>query len=153
MALNSPRTIDLLGTGLRKEATVASGATIKPGYLVRLTSTGLNTHNVAAGNHGRIFAVENDIAGKDIGDTYTVGEKCQYAAFPPGSEVLCRLAAAATAIAVGDYVESNGTGTVRKASTNAATSEAQRAGIIGYALEAVDNSGGGSEVTIRIATV
>jgi len=66
----------------------------------------------------------------------------------PGEEVHALVAAAAPAIAIGDALESAGDGTVRKVVARAATTSAQTNSIIGIALEAVDNSGGGTPVRI-----
>jgi hypothetical protein len=51
---------------------------------------------------------------------------------------------------IGDTLESAGNGMLRKATTDAATDDTQRNSSIGKALEAVDNSGGGSPARIKI---
>ena len=144
------KTIDLKGHNkVRKEgiATVA----IKPGYLInRSTAIGLRPHPSAGLNALPFFALENEVIGGDINGTYAIDDTVLAGVFASGSEVLAVLAASAAAIVVGDALESDGDGTLRVATTDAATDDTQRDAVVGYALEAVDNSGGGTEVFIKI---
>jgi hypothetical protein len=141
-------TIILVGGGIHKEG--KANAAITPGDLVERMSTGnIRKHATAAGNAAPSFAIENEVIGKGIDDDYAANDNVYFVHLAPGSVVYARVAAAAAAIAIGDYLESAGNGTLRKASASAATSEAQRAGIVARALEAVDNSGGGSAVRIK----
>ena len=144
-----PNTIILYGQGCRKEG-IASEA-ITPGHLVEFGgSNDLQKHSTAAGNARKAFAVENDLIGDGINDAYATGEQVQYNVFQSGDEVYALVADGATAITKGAGVESAGDGTVRILATAAATEESERDSVVGYALEAVDNSGGGSAVRIRI---
>jgi hypothetical protein len=97
-----------------------------------------------------MFAFENELAGKTITDQYAIGDQVLCMVCAPGAEVLMVLAASAAAIVIGDYLESAGDGTVRLGVADAATDTAQRRAIVGMALEAVDNSGGGTEVFIKV---
>jgi hypothetical protein len=138
----TPRTILLVGKEhcIMKEL-VAAG-TITPGHLVTITSAGKwAVHGTAGGNPGyKAFAVEADLNGKGIDDNY-VANDWAYAWFTqPGVEINALVAAAATAIAVGDYLESAGNGTLRKLASGTPVAQA---------LQAVDNSGGGSSVRIQ----
>ncbi len=145
-------TIKLKGTGVSKE--YDAGGAINPGYLVALAADGdVDAHGGAGLNAMRCFALENELVGDGVGDAYAAGErvKCWFPA--PGSEVLAVLAASAAAIVIGDFLESDGDGTLRIATADAATDTAQRVGIVGQAIEAVDNSGGGTEVFIQVAIV
>lgn len=145
-------TIMLKGTGVSKE--YDAGTAINPGYLVALAADGdVDPHGTAASNAMRMFALENELVGKGITDAYAVGErvKCWFPA--PGSEVRAVLAANAPAIVIGDFLESAGNGTVRKVVVDAATDQGQRAAVVGQAIEAVDNSAGGSEAFISIAVI
>jgi hypothetical protein len=145
-------TIVLKGKGIRKER--AAGGTITPGHLLAYTSTlTVVVHPTAAGNAQKMFAVENEVIGKDIDTNYSSGDNVLFEVLPRGAEVNALLAASAVAVVKGDYVESNGTGTVRKMTTNAATADTQRAGVVGIALESVDNSGGGTPVRLLIEVV
>lgn len=151
MASSTPNTVILKCNGVRKEG--AASEAITPGSLVEFGGANdLQNHSTAAGNARKAFAIENDLVGDGIDDVYAVGERVQYEVFPAGAEVYARVAAAAPAIAKGAALESAGDGTVRAVATSAATSQAQRDSVVGYALEAVDNSGGGSAVRIKIET-
>jgi len=147
----NPKTILLKGSGIRKEALAAAATAITPGYLVERDSTGkFIEHATAAANAAPLFAVENDLIGGSITDDYAVGDQVQAEYMQPGSEVYALVAASAAAIVIGDDLESAGDGTVRIATADAATDTAQRRSMIAQAIEAVDNSGGGSEARIRI---
>ena len=142
-------TIVLKGEGIRKER-IATTA-VNPGHLVAITSTdGIRTHATAAGNAARAFAVENEIFGDGIDTAYAIGDRVLYEILPPGSEVQAKLAAAAAAVTRGDFLESAGNGTLRVLTVNAATSQAQRASVVAVALETINNSGGGTEVFIKV---
>lgn len=147
-------TIQLKGAGLRKEA--PAGGAITPGHLItRNSSNAFIVHAVAAGPAVAMFALENELFGKEITAAYASGE--QVLAWVPekGSEVYALVAAAAAAIVVGDYLESAGDGTLRKATAFAQSGTTPFAVTpAGYpvarALNAVDNSGGGTPVRIEV---
>jgi hypothetical protein len=133
-----PNTTVLKGYPIRKEA-VAGGA-ITPGHLIAINSAGLAVvHPTAGGNTAPAYAYENEIFGKDLIGAYAAGDKVLYGVFSSGDEVYALVAAAASAIAVGDKLESAGNGTLRKLASGTA---------IATALEAVDNSAGGTAVRI-----
>jgi hypothetical protein len=87
-------------------------------------------------------AVEQDFFGKGIDDAYAVNDRVLYQPLDTGCEFMALVAAAAPAIAYNDLVESAGNGTVRKTVI--------AANAIGRATEAVDNSGGGAAVRLRV---
>lgn len=134
---------------LYKEAPVAEAIT--PGHLIALNSSGaMIKHNVAgpaaaagANAQGAVkVAVENDIFGDGIDDAWASGDQGLYQPLDTGCEFMALLAPAATAVAYGDLVESAGNGTVRKTTITA--------NAIGRAVEAVDNSAGGSPARLRV---
>jgi hypothetical protein len=134
-------TILLKGRGHRVEK-VAAGA-ITPGHLVKMDSTGkLAVHNTALGAAARIFAVENDLVGKEITDAYAANDYVQAEHLGAGDEVLAFLKVAAPAVVIGDYLEAGGNGALQKQTTGIA---------LAYALEAIDNSAGGTQVRIKVA--
>ena len=146
------RTIIVKGSGVHKEHQAA--AAVSPGHLVEMASaTTVQVHSTAAGNAVAAFARENEIFGSDVNTAYAVNDRVLYTVLPPGAEVYARVAAGATAIAVGDFLESAGDGTLRRVATSASTSQAQRASVVAQALEAVDNSGGASEAFIKVQIV
>jgi len=142
---------DQAGQSVHNEALSAAASAIVPGDLVEELAAGtVQEHSTAAANAQKLFALTNLANGSDIDAAYAVGETTRYGAFSSGQEVFARVAAAAPAIVIGDALESAGDGTVRKAVADAATDTAQRDAIVGYAIEAVDNSGGGTVVRLKI---
>lgn len=147
MASSTPNTIVLKGTGVRKER--LAGGTITPGHLVAVnTSDAAVVHPTAGGNARKAFAVENDLIGNGIGDNYSSGDTVQFEVFKSGDEVYALVPAGAQAIVIGDALESNGDGTLQKEGSATATGDNDI--VVGYALEAVDNSGGGAVARIKI---
>jgi hypothetical protein len=133
----------------RKE--YVAGTAINPGYLLALAADGeVDPHAAAAENQSSMFAFENELAGEEITDAYSVGDQVLCMVCAPGVEILAVLAASADAIVIGVYLESAGDGTLRVLTTAAATEESERRSVVGMALEAVDNSGGGTEVFIKM---
>lgn len=153
-----PRTILLVGKQFSIMKELPAGGTITPGMLVAMNSAGKwVAHPTAAGAAVPAFAQEYEINGKGIDDNYVSGDDVLTWIVPSGAEVNALVAASATAIAVGDYVESAGDGTVRKATAASGLTVPSGGGtvvlpgqIIGQALEAVDNSGGATTARIRI---
>lgn len=150
MASNTLRTILLKGQGQGKRREATCNAAITPGHLCEYMSTGnVRKHATAAGNAYPLFAAENELFGNAITDDYAASDRGYFWHATPGDEVNALVAAAAIAIVIGDRLESAGDGTLKKHAA-AAPAAANVDGCIGYAMEAVDNSGGGSVARIRI---
>lgn len=159
MASNTYKTISLKGQPVHFET--KSMEAITPGHLVMLHTDGLlKKHATAAGSASKLFALENEtpaenITGNAIDKAWASGDRVQYGAFPSGSVVNALVAASATAITIEAPVESAGDGTVRlhSAPANLSAAAPKYDGIVGYAVEAVDNSGGSAvaRIAIRIA--
>ena len=142
---------DAAGQSVHNEALAAAGSSIIPGDLVEEPSAGgAQEHSGAGLNAQKLFALTNLGTGGDVDAAYAVGETARYGAFSSGQEVFARVAAAATAIPKGAALESAGDGTLRVQTVAAATANTARDSVVGYALEAVDNSGGGTVVRIKI---
>lgn len=123
-------TILLKGDGVHKEA-VAGGA-ITPGHLVALSSTGTVVVNATASKKIQpCFAIEDELLGKDITDAYASGDKVKYIVPCRGAEINALVPANAAAIVIGDYLEADGTGCLRK--------------LVGL----TDNSGGTADTTLQ----
>ena len=181
----APQTIVLKGRPQRREA--AAGGAITPGHLIKYDTSGdFVVHNVAAGKTPAIFAGENEVVGLDLTDAYASGDRVLAWHCGPGDEIYALVPANAPAIVIGDILESNGDGTVRKVlgltgtltgtndgaltdvTFNATWSDAQSTEIdnnfkeiqedlniappSGFlmAMEAVDNSAGGSPARIKV---
>lgn len=142
------------GEAITFEKLAAASNPITPGMLIQENSAGtISPHATAASNASKLFALPNLANGGDIDTAYAVSVTVRVAACRSGQVVNALVAAAASAIVIGDYLESAGDGTVRKASTDASTDTVQRDAIVGYAVTAIDNSGGGSvaRVQLRVA--
>lgn len=146
------KTVLVKGDGVGKEG-VAGGA-ITPGHLViRNSSNAIVVHGTAAANAAPSFARENEVVGMNIDAAYATNDQVLYTHCWPGAEVYALVAASAAAIVIGDYLESAGDGTLRVLTTDAATDDTQRASVVARAVEAVDNSGGGSPARILVEIV
>lgn len=181
MPSNTLRTILLKGQaqGKRREATC--NAAITPGHLCEYMSTGnIRVHALAAGAAYPLFAAENELFGNEITVAYAANDRGLFWHATPGDEINALVPAAAAAIVIGDYLESNGDGTLKKAvdltgavgapiatgiladvtaafsqtvlNNNFATIAAhgQFANAVAVAMEAVDNSAGGAVARIRV---
>lgn len=132
-------TILLKGRGVRLERVAAE--TITPGMLVNVDSTDkLIKHATEGGASMKAFAVENDLEGKEITDNYVADDYAQAEILRNGDEVYTFIEANGTAVVIGDLLESAGDGTLQKLTTGVA---------IAQALEAVDNSAGGTPARIK----
>jgi hypothetical protein len=140
MASALPHTINLKGRPQRREA-AAAGA-ITPGHYITYNSSG---QFVAGGTtllaHPRIFAAENELLGNGVDVAYAAGDRVLAWHCGPGDEVWGLLAAAATAVVIGSDLEFKADGTVGLRTTGV---------LIGVALNAVDNSAGGSPARVKI---
>lgn len=157
MASLTPNTIVLKGRGIQKEA--PAGAAVTPGEMIEIGTNGKAVvHSTAKGVTSPSFAKEYELIGREITVAYALDENLIYETLPPGAEVYALVAAAAVAIVIGDYLESAGDGTLRKqtpfsqsgSTPFAVTTEGHA---IARAIEAVDNSGGGSEARIKVEIV
>lgn len=115
MASSASHTIRLKGNPIRDEA--LAGGAITPGHLLmRNSSDQFVVHNNAGGPAVPIFAAENEVFGGDIDDAYASSDNVLAWRPSRGDEIYALVPASAAAIVVGDRLESNGDGTLRKAS-------------------------------------
>ncbi len=136
------------GTPVRHEDVAI--AAITPGYLLEQLATGVQKHSGAGLNAEALFAVEREMTGDGIDVDYATADTVLLATCRQGDIVNAVLAASAAAIVEGDVLESDGDGTLRVATTDAATDDNQRNAAVAVAEESVDNSGGGTEVRILV---
>lgn len=117
--------IILKGNGVRQEAIGSS--VIKPGNLIELNSSGnFVVHGTAGGIASRRFAVENDLCGKGVSDSYGNGEVVQANVFQAGDEIQAFLKAGESVV-LGQLLESAGDGTLRAVTTGVALAIAREA--------------------------
>jgi GNAT superfamily N-acetyltransferase len=126
-------------------------AAITPGDLVEITSAGkVQKHSGAGKTAAAAFAIEDALQGKGLGveDAYAAGDRVRVWNAIPGEEVYARLADEEN-VAIGDFVESNGYGQVRKVVRSAESWESANEGegtsifdkhVVGQVLAAVDTT-------------
>jgi hypothetical protein len=150
------RTIRLKGDPLQKEA-LATAVAITPGYLVERVSgaSTIQAHSTAGGKAQKNFAIEDAGQGKQISDAYAVSVQIQFIACRAGDEVDAVLQDGEI-IVIGDWLESNGDGTLRKLIevdfSASASSNLQGENVIGQALEAKSPSGADVNIQIEVAS-
>jgi len=87
---------------------------LTPGYLVELTSTGtVQNHSTQYGNAVKMFVLEDAILGNGLDTDLTIAEQARVWMPTSGDEVYAMLAIGQT-IAIGDFLASNGDGTLTK---------------------------------------
>ena len=137
----APRSIILKGNPEIREGTVATGVTtLKPGMLVDFDANGvkLGTADMA----GFMVAVESDLEGYDIDDTFAAGQSMRYAVLKPGDEAYCYVAVGQD-ISIGEQVEAGAGMLVTDSAAAGAT-------VLGIAKEAVDLTGSPAPAAARI---
>ena len=140
---DTPKTIEIQGYGIQKEAT-AQG-TITPGMLIERVTDGVQAHSTAGGPASPHVAIEYGLTGRTIDDDYSADDQVLFKTYTPGSVVYGLVAAGASAISQYDFLASASDGTLATSGTDEV--------VVAQALEAVDNSGGGSAVRIKAEIV
>jgi len=143
------KTITVKGAAnvIRKEGIAV--AAITPGHLLERVAAGVQVHSTAAKRAARAFAVENEVVGGDIDAVYAALDTVLYGVFPPGAEVYAILADSQTVV-VGEFLESNGDGTLKEVAVDTATDDTQRNSLIAVALEAVTTSGAVARIRCEV---
>jgi len=115
MTIAAAQTIRLAGPdGVQEEFLVASGATLKPGMLVRRTSaTECNVHNVSGGDGATLILHEDALQGLGVDDSAAAATRVYAEYVIPGAKRYARLQANVN-VAVGDLLISGGDGTLIK---------------------------------------
>lgn len=115
MTIAAARTIKLAGPdGVQEEFVVASGATLKPGMLVRRTSaTECNVHNVSGGDGASLVLLEDGYQGLGVDDSAAATTRVFAEYVIPGAKRYARLKASEN-VSVGDLLISGGDGTLIK---------------------------------------
>ena len=91
-----------------------------------------------------MFALEDELQGKGINDNYSSGDLVSVWIPGRGDQVFAILADGEN-VAVGDLLESNGAGYLRKHTAGSAGVVEFPLAVVGYATEAVDLSGSSGE--------
>lgn len=123
----------------QKELT-ATAVAIYPGYLVERTSAGtVQAHSNAGQNAAKMFALEDELQGKEIADAYGVSTLIQCGVFSSGDEVFVVLKEDEN-ISIGEFVESAGDGQVQAHAASSAGAVEYPEAIVGVALATLDLS-------------
>jgi hypothetical protein len=145
--------IVIQGEGLIVEDYAAAGA-ITPGHLIEVITAGtVQVHGTAAANAAKLFALDRPELGKGIDDAYALYDKVKAIYAYPGTVIYAWVAAAASAITKGMFLESAADGTLRLLTTDATTDDTQRGSVVAVADEAVDNHLGGTPARIRVRVI
>jgi len=130
------------------ELELVAAAAITPGMLLELTSAGkVQAHSSAGQNAFPYFALENELEGGGISDAYAAADRVKVW-IPGRGDVVHALLADGQNVAIGDFVESNGDGYVKKHVADVESFESAEAGsitvypnqVVGQVIEAVDLS-------------
>jgi len=116
--------------------------TITPGDLLELKDNGkVQRHSEQDKNALPMFALEDELQGKSIGNDYSAEDPVQCWIPTRGDEVYARLKANEEVV-IGDFLVSNGDGTLRKhrEGVHSATDDRYPLKIVGQALEAVNET-------------
>lgn len=137
-----------------RDEKIAAG-TITPGMLVERTSADkVQAHNAAGGSVNPLFAIEDENQGNDINDNYSTGDTVKLWRPVPGEQVYAIVDdETGSDIAIGDFLESDGEGRLRKAEAGQTSIAAREfpQSIVGVALEAVGvGPDGGTRILVEI---
>ena len=134
-----------------------ANAELYPGHLIELISNGkVRKHGTSGGSVLPMFALEDELQGKGIDDTYAANAPVQCWIPTRGDEVYAKLAYGQS-VTVGAFLVSNGDGTLKAYDAEMvlressalweSTLDIQRDKIVGIALEAIDLSSSGAYPT------
>ena len=125
-----------------------AAAAITPGMLIELASAStVQAHGNAGKNALPMFALENELEGGTVNDVYATDDKVQ--CWVPGrGDFVWGILADGENVSVGDFLESNGDGMLKKHVEDTESFESADPGeitvysnqIVGQAIEAVDIS-------------
>lgn len=133
----------------------AAAAAITPGMLIELASaTTVQAHSNSGQNALPMFAVENEWEGEGVNDAYATGDRVN-CWIPGRGDIVWAILVDGENVSVGDFLESNGDGKLKKHVADVESFESAEPGsitvypaqIVGQAIEAVDisdSSGGES---------
>lgn len=122
------------------EEITATAVAITPGSLLELASaTTIQVHSTSGGNALPMFALEDELQGKGIDDNIAASNKVQVWIPGRGDQVYAILKDGQN-VSAGDFLESNGDGTLKKHSADSAGAVEYPEVIVGVALEALDLS-------------
>lgn len=147
--MSTKRVIKVKAYSNVQEEYVAGAATIKPGMLLALASTGkVSPHATAGVETLPLFALEDDLQGKTIDDLYANDAPVQ-CWIPYRGDMVYAILAANETVVIGDVLSSQGDGTFVKQTTSSGVTTV---GIL-QAVEALDLTASGAVASRIIARV
>lgn len=149
------KTIGIIDDGsIQKEA--LAGEAITPGALIEYSSTAgdVVNHSTANGNAQRMFAVESDLDGSEIGtvagsENYPNNAIVLYRIFQRGNEVYAILTTSQT-VAIGDFLVSAGDGRLQEDTASSAGIVEYAESIVAVAVEAVTTTSDEARIRVEI---
>ena len=150
------RTIVLVGA-LRVKEALASGV-VTPGALVaRSSATQVLVHPTDSGFAQKLFAIEDDLQGKMVSETYASGARVRFHVASPGDEIAALIKTSETLV-VGDKLVSAGNGTLKKfVAQNTGDADSTDGGVdivvgqvVAVALEAVTTAASGARLRVEV---
>lgn len=122
-----------------------ANAALNAGHLVERMSTGkVRKHATAGGRAYPMYAMEDHNQGWDIADAYAENELVKLWIPTRGDRVYARISATSEAIAIGDFLESAGDGTLRKADVASSSAVIEQvSSIVAVGVEAIAAGGQG----------
>jgi hypothetical protein len=135
------------GDGHRKEG--RAGGTVTPGHMVALNSSEeWVVHASAGGSANLVVAEEKELFGGIVSTTYANDEQI-HLYYPQRGDELNMLLKAGESVSIGDKLESQGDGTLRKVVSDTSAGTIKVQSIVATSLEAI-NANGGVDVRIRV---
>jgi hypothetical protein len=136
-----PNVIILRGDPEHQYKEAQADAAITPGDLLKFSANEkLVRHDAAGQNTGAVFALEMELVGSGIADSYASGATVRYCVARAGDEVYALLASGQN-VTKDAFLESAGNGALR-AYTNQSGQNVYAAAVVGVANEDKDNSSG-----------
>ncbi len=137
------------------EEMTSTAVAIKPGALLEITSANLvQAHSNAGENVLPMFAIEDELQGNGIDDSYAVSSQVQVW-IPGRGDMVYGMLADGESVVPGDFLESAGDGTVKKHVADSGLVVEYPNAIIGVSVDTLDMSGSAGEdpenrIVIRI---
>lgn len=137
--------------GTIQEEALCVTAAILPGMLLEMDSDGkVKPHATAGGNQARMFAIEDELQGKGVEDSYAIGDLVQYRFFKPG-DVIYAILEDDNEIDKGDFLESASNGRLQKHEADTPSDSPLTNQIVGMAEESLNLAGSSSVESSGIA--
>jgi len=124
---------------------MAAAAVIFPGMLIEMDDAGeVQAHSSAGQCAEKMFALENELEGESIDDSYAVDDQVQ-CWFPGRGDQVYAILADGESVVIGTKLESNGYGYLQESVAESAGGITYPGSVVAVSLEAKDLSGSSGE--------